>query len=51
MLNKFSKTIVLPRPHLIAIYKSFIRFHLGYRDIINDQVYNVSFHPKIESIQ
>ena len=59
VLNKVSKTIGLyenfkknlPRPPLITIYKSFIRSHLGYGDIINDQVYNVSFHQKIESIQ
>ena len=59
MLHKASKTIGLlrklqknlPRPPLITIYKSFIRSHLGYGDIINDQVYNVSFHQKIESIQ
>ena len=59
MLNKVSKTIgllrklqkILPRPPLITIYKSFIRSHLDYGDIIYDQAYNVSFHQKIESIQ
>ena len=59
VLNKVRRTIgllrklqkILPRPPLITIYKSFIRSHLGYGDIINDQVYNVSFHQKIESIQ
>ena len=57
--NKVSKTIgllpklqrILPRPPLITIYKSFIRSHLDYGDIIYDQVYNVSFPQKIESIQ
>ena len=57
--NKVSKTIeflrklqkILPRPPLITIYKSFIRSHLDYGDIIYDQAYNVSFHQKIESIQ
>ena len=59
VLNKVSKTIgllhklqkILPRLPLIAIYKPFISSHLGYRDIIYDQAYNVSFHQKIESIQ
>ena len=59
VFNKVSKTIelqrklqkILPRPPLITIYKSFIRFYLGYGDIIYDQAYNVSFHQKMESIQ
>ena len=59
VLNKVSKTIgllrklqkILPIPPLITIYKSFIRSHLDYGDIIYDQAYNVSFHQKLESIQ
>ena len=59
VFNKVSKTIelqrklqkILPRPPLIAIYKSFIRFYLGYGDIIYNQAYNVFFHQKMESIQ
>ena len=47
VLNKVSKTIgllcklenFLPRPPLIIIYKSFIRSHLDYGDIIYDQAY------------
>ena len=43
-LNEVSKTIgllrkpqkILPRPPLITIYKSFIRSHLDYGDIIYD---------------
>ena len=59
VLNKVSKTIgllpklqiILPRPPLITIYyKSFIRSHLDYGDIIYDQAYNVSFHQKPESV-
>ena len=58
MLNNVSKTKgflfklqkILARPPLIAIYKSFIRFHLDYGGIIYDQVYYVSFQ-KIEPIQ
>ena len=58
VLNKISKTIgllrklskILPRPPL-KIYKSIIRSHLDYGDIIYDQAYNASFFQKIESIQ
>ena len=35
----------------MTIYKSFIRLHLDYGDVIYDQVYNVSFQEKVESIQ
>ena len=59
VLNKVSKTIglpgklqkILPRPLLITIFKSFIRSHLDYGDIIYNQTYSVSIHQKIESIQ
>ena len=59
ILNKVNKTIgllhklhnTLPRLPLLTIYKSFIRPHLDYGVIIYDQAYNVSFHPKLESIQ
>ena len=58
VINKISKTIglpsklpkILPRPPL-KIYKSIIRSHLDYGDIIYDQAYNASFLQKIESIQ
>ena len=57
--NKISKTRrllrklqnMLPMPALLTIYKSFIRPHLDYSDIIYDQAYNLSFHQKLESIQ
>ena len=49
LLRKFHNT--LPRLPLLTIYKSFIRPHLDYGDIIYDQAYNVSFHQKLESIQ
>ena len=57
--NKVNKTIgllrklhnTLPRLPLLTIYKSFIRPHLDYGDIIYDQAYNVSFHQKLKSIQ
>ena len=59
ILNKVNKTIglfrklhkTLPRLPLLTIQKSFIRPHLDYGGIIYDQVYNVSFHQKLESIQ
>ena len=59
MLNKVNKTIgllrkrhnIIPRSALLAIYKSFIRIHLGYGDIIYDQAYNASFHQKLELLQ
>ena len=59
VLNKVSKTIgllrklqkILPKPPLITIYKSFMRSHLDYGDIIYNQAYNFSFNQKIESIQ
>ena len=49
--NKVNKTIgllcklknTLPRTSLITIFKSFIRPHLDYGDIIYDRVYNTSF--------
>ena len=52
--NKIGKTIgllrklqnILPRPAILTIYKSFIRPHLDYSDIIFDQAYNLSFHQK-----
>ena len=55
ILNKVNKTIgllrklrnILPRSALLIIYKSFIRPHLDYGDIIYDQAYNASFHQKL----
>ena len=40
----------LPRAPLITIYKSFIRPHLDYEDIY-DQIFNISFKQKMETIQ
>ena len=36
---------------LLTIYKSFIRTHLDYGDVIYDQAYTASFRQKIESVQ
>ena len=57
--NKVNKTIGLlrqlqhtsPRTSLTTIFKSFIRPHLDYEDIIYDRAYNALFHQNIESIQ
>ena len=55
--NKVNKTIgllklqdTLPRTSLITNFKSFIRPHLDYGNIIHDRAYNTSFHEYIESI-
>ena len=41
----------IPRKSLLTIYKSFIRSHIDYADVIYDQPNNVTFTDKIESIQ
>ena len=59
ILQKTNKTIgllrklqtLLPTAPLITIYKSFIRPHLDYGDMIYDQSFNMSFQRKMESIQ
>ena len=59
VLNKGKKTIdllrkfqqILLRQSLITIYKSFIRPHLDYGDIVYDRAFNESFHKNLESIQ
>ena len=59
ILNKVNKTIgllrklhnILPRSALLTIYKSFIRPHIDYGDIIYDQTYNASFHQKLDLLQ
>ena len=59
MFKKINKTINslrklqnnLPRVALVTIYKLFIRPHLDYRDILYDQIFNNSFHERLELIQ
>ena len=59
ILNKVNKSIgllhkfqlILPRHSLITIYKTFIRLHLDYSDIIQDHAFNESFHQRLQSIQ
>ena len=42
---------VLPRESLITIYKSFVRPHVDYGDIIYDQANSDSFCNMIERVQ
>ena len=58
-INKANKGIgiirklnnILSRSALLTIYRSFIRPHLGYGDLVYDQPENISFSSKIESVQ
>ena len=49
MIKKLSN--ILPIDALLTIYKSLVRTHLDYSDIIYDQPQNESFCNKLESIQ
>ena len=49
MIKKLSGT--LPRDTLLTIYKSFVKPHLDYGDIIHDQPQNESFCNKLKSLQ
>ena len=59
ILNKVNKSIgllhkfqlILSRHSLITIYKTFIRLHLDYGDVIQDRTFNESFHQRPQSIQ
>ena len=42
---------ILPRYSVITIYKSFVRFHFDYCDIIYDQPKNKIFCSKIERVK
>ena len=42
---------LLPRSSLLTIYKSFVRPHLDYGDVIYDQPNNSCLSDKIESVQ
>ena len=42
---------IIPRAALLTIYKSFLRPHLDYGDVIYDRVLNESFQNKLESVQ
>ena len=49
LLRKFQ--LILSRHSLITIYKTFIRSHLDYGDVIYDHTFNELFHQRLESIQ
>ena len=54
ILTKENKTVLhtlLPRPGLLTFKKAFVKLHLDYTHIINDQPYNATFHQKLELIQ
>ena len=59
LLTKVNKIIgllrklqnILPRGSLLTIFKSFLRPHLDYGDVIFDQSFKNTFHQKIDSIQ
>ena len=59
VFGEISKTIGLPhklqnlfaKASVIIMYKAFIRLHLDYGDVVYNQLYNMSFHQKLESIQ
>ena len=58
ILNKVNKTIGLLRKfqfilsrHSLTIYKTFIRPHLDYGDVIYYRAFNESFHQRLKSIQ
>ena len=42
---------IIPRVALLTIYKSFLRPHLDYGDVIYDRAFNESFQNKLESFQ
>ena len=44
-------SLIISRDSLLTIYKSFVRPHLDYADIIRDKPGNVSFESKLERVQ
>ena len=42
---------IILRAALLTIYKSFLRPHLDYGDVIYDRAFNESFQNKLESVQ
>ena len=44
-------SLILSRSQLLAIYKTFVRSHLDYADIIYDKPFNDAFKKKLEEIQ
>ena len=50
-IGVIKKLNTLPRKALLTLYKSFVRPHLDYGDIIYDQPNNESFCNKLETVQ
>ena len=44
-------SLILSRKQLLTIYKTFVRSHLDYVDIIYDKPFNDNFKEKLEKIQ
>ena len=44
-------SLILSRNQLFTIYKTFLRSHLEYADIIYDKLFNDSFLEKLEKVQ
>ena len=42
---------IIPREALLIIYKSFLRLHLDYGDVIYDRAFNESFQNNLEFAQ
>ena len=59
VLSKVNKLIallwkfqhILPPHSLLTIYKTFVRPHFYYGDVIQDKVFNQFFHKKLVSVQ
>ena len=49
MIRKLQQ--IIPRAASLAIYKSFLRPHLDYGDVIYDRAFNKSFKNKLGSVQ
>ena len=49
LLQKFQH--ILPQHYLLMTYKTFVRPHLDYGDVIYDKEFNQLFHEKPESVQ
>ena len=46
-----SPSLILSRKQLLTIYKTFVRSHLDYADIICDKPFNDFFKEKLEKVQ
>ena len=42
---------IIPRAAVLTIYKSFLKPHLDYGDVVYDRAFNESFQNKLESVQ